>query len=371
MRAQDLVSRLGGDEFAVLLTHLDSSEAAVRRAGELLASLDSPCDVGDVHVKISGSFGIAMFPEHGLQVETLLQRADKAMYHAKFRRLGISLFNEARDRDGHGRLSILAELGEALDAGEVTVDFVPRVRLSDGAVTAAETQLHWEHPTRGLIPPETFLPLVEESDLLNRLSALLRHEACRQSALWEAAGLEVEVSVAVTARDLLDPGFPAAVERELAAAGIPPHRLEVAVAESAVTTEAYHIGQVLQALRRLGIRVALSDFGAGALSLAALRDLPIDRVKLDPAFVAGLTGPPREALVLRSVLALADGLGLETVATGVDSAKVLTELAGLGCHHAFGDHIALAAGGAVLTPWLAARPTATPPTGTSALEAQS
>lgn len=369
VRSQDLVSRLGGDEFAVLITHLDSSEAAVRRAGELLASLEEPCTVGETSVQISGSFGIAMFPEHGLQLDALLQRADKAMYHAKFRRLGISMFNEARDRDGHGRLSVLAELREALDAEALGVDFMPRVRLSDGVVTATETILRWEHPIRGLIPPEAFVPLAEDSDVMARLSALVRRKALAQCAAWQKAGIGIEISVPVAAPELLDPGFAAAVEAELSEAGLTPDRLEISVVESTITSDAYHMTQVLESLRALGVRVALKDFGAGALSLAALRDLPIDRVKLDPAFVAGLAGPPREALVLRSVVTLAAGLGLETVAGGVDSPEAMAELASLGCDHSYGTHIALPAGGPVLTPWLARR-CAAPTVGPTPLEAQ-
>ncbi len=357
-----LAARLGGDEFALLLTGLPATEAAhvaSAAAARLLDRLRRPCTVQGFPVAVSGSFGVALCPDHGADVDVLLQRADVAMYAAKNASCGVSVYHDERDRDGHGRIALLGELAGALERAELVLHYQPKVDLLTGEVSGVEALLRWDHPRLGLVAPSEFMPLAEHTELMEPLTEYVLRAALEQCAAWDAMGLRVPVAVNGSARNLRDVRFPDTVRRLLAETGVPAERLEIEITENTVMTDPGRTAAVLVRLRALGVTISIDDFGTGFSSLANLRDLPVDRVKIDRSFVLDLAAGGGDAVIVRSIVELSRNLGLTTVAEGVEDARVAACLRDLGCDQAQGYHYARPASARVLTAWLRRRRAAT------------
>lgn len=335
-RGRDLVARLGGDEFAVLLPGLLSVEDAVHLAERARAAFTRPFTIGEMSVHVDTSIGVAVLPDHAVDVSDLIRKADVAMYTAKQRRTGVAVYSAADDESSPARLVLQGELRRALDQpGELAMRYQPTVDLSTGRTVGLEALMRWEHPTRGPIEPAVFIPLAEQSGLIDKLTFFTLRTVVDQLARWpEETRLPIAVNLsghavatgklAVTVRGLL-------AEQELES-----HWLEVEITEEAVLIDP---GRVVPALRQLadaGIRVAIDDFGIGTTSFAHLRDLPIDKLKIDPVFVADLTGADRARTVVKAMVDLAHSFGLRVVAEGVEDSVTADILADLGVDQAQG-----------------------------------
>ena len=355
LRRGDTLARLGGDEFAVLLRELPDRATAAELAGRLLSALERPFVVHGVTVQLEASIGIAICPDHGTDVTTLVQRADVAMYDAKREQGRIRLYDPARDPYSPARLERVGELRHALRNGELVLHYQPKIAVAGGEVTGVEALLRWEHPRHGLLAPAEFLPLAERTGMMGDLTRWVVDAALAQARAWQDQGIEVPIAVNLAAANILDAALPDAVAERLAHHGVPGERLTCELSEHTVMADPRRAGEVLDRLRALGVRLSLDDFGTGHSSLSYLKRLPLDELKIDRGFVSGIVGDESDALIVRSTIDLARNLGLEVVAEGVEGADVLHRLRSLRCHEAQGFHFSRPLPPAALVEWLASR----------------
>jgi len=355
IRRSDTLARLGGDEFAVLLGGLPDRAAAIELAGRLQDALARPFSLDGVVAVLDASIGVAFCPDHGDDVNLLVQRADVAMYDAKRSRTAIETYSEARDPYSSERLQLLAELRAAIRAGELVLHYQPKVAVGSGVVLGVEALVRWEHPTRGLLLPGDFVPLAERTGAIGDLTRWVLDTALAQSRAWRDAGRDLTMAVNLAAPNIVDEALPELVRARLARWRVPGDRLECEISEHTVMADPNRAIAVLERLRALGVRLSLDDFGTGHSSLTYLKRLPIDEVKIDRSFVIGMAEDADDAAIVRSTIDLARHLGLTVVAEGVESAAILHDLAELSCDVAQGFHLSPPLPVAALDAWLAAR----------------
>jgi diguanylate cyclase (GGDEF)-like protein len=352
LRRGDTLARLGGDEFAVLLDGLPDRGAVVELATRLQDALRRPFALRGVAVELEASVGIALYPEHGTTVGALLQRADVAMYDAKRGHHGIATYTADRDPYSEDRLGLLAELRRALEQGELVLHYQPKIDLGSGAVTGVEALVRWEHPTRGLLPPDEFVPLAERTGAIADLTRWVVDTALAQHRAWRDAGVDLPIAVNLAAANIVDLTLPERVAHMLERHGVSGDRLECEISEHTVMADPRRAMGILERLRALGVRLSLDDFGTGHSSLSYLKRLPLDEVKIDRAFVSGIVGDVNDLLIVRSTIDLARSLGLEVVAEGVEGEEVLDHLRTLRCHEAQGFHLSRPLPADALVEWL-------------------
>ncbi|MER6002079.1 EAL domain-containing protein [Nonomuraea angiospora] len=331
VRPGDVVARLGGDEFAVLLPSIRDAHAAREVAARLRAALTEPVRLEGMTFDVDGSVGIALYPDHAPDFELLLQRADVAMYLAKEGRTGVELYQPDKDRNSPERLNLLGDLRRAIDSRELRLHFQPKVSLGTGAVQGVEALLRWRHPVHGMIPPSEFVPLAEQSYLMRPLTAYVIEAALEQAARWWHTGLQVQISVNISARDLLDSALPEQLEVGLAASGLPPGAIQLEVTERILTGDQAYTHETIKALAALGVPLALDDFGTGYSSLIRLQRLAVSEVKIDASFVRRIAESEDDYRIVRSIVDLVRSLGLRSVAEGVESDEVAMRLDEMGC----------------------------------------
>ena len=335
--ALDTIAHLGGDTFAILAPAVAGQDEAAGLATRLRQALHEELTLGDdAPVYVEATAGISLCPADGRDAATLLRRADAALHQAKAQGRPHAF---ARTRAGDAsprRLRRLAELRRALDGGEIVVHYQPLLDLQRGDVVGVEALVRWAHPHEGLLLPEAFIPMAEPTHLITRVTATVLAQAIEQSALWRAEGIALDVTVNVSARDLLDPGFPDLVAALLAEYGVPAGSLQLDVTERAVLDDPDEAGTTLHLLGALGVRVSLDDFGSGRSSLGRLRDLPFDQIKIDRSFIAGIQSDDRDLQITRSAIDLGHSLDLGVVAEGLESPADWHRLAALGCDAAQG-----------------------------------
>jgi diguanylate cyclase (GGDEF)-like protein len=339
LRRHDTLARLGGDEFAVLLRDVPNRGALAELAGRLQDSLRRPFALRGVAVELEASIGAALCPDHGTDVQTLVQRADVAMYDAKRDQVGISVYSAERDPYSADRLGLLAELRCALAGDELILHYQPKVSVSDGEVTGVEALVRWRHPERGLLAPGEFVPLAERTGAISDLTRWVLDTALAQCRAWRDAGIDLPVAINLAAANIVDVTLPDAVAAALERHGVPGDRLECEISEDTVMADPVRAMDVLGRLRELGLRLSLDDFGTGHSSLAYLKRLPLDEVKIDRSFVVGMTGDENDAVIVRSTIDLARNLGLDVVAEGVEDEETLRGLGDLHCDVAQGFHL--------------------------------
>ncbi|WP_329455505.1 putative bifunctional diguanylate cyclase/phosphodiesterase [Streptomyces sp. NBC_01497] len=347
-------ARLGGDEFAVLLPTCDSTTSAQRVARHLVAELSSPLNLDGLTLVLEASAGVAVFPEHALDAEGLLRRADVAMYQAKRDRTGVEVYESKRDSNTPDRLGLLGDLRRALDAGEVELHYQPKVRF-DGRVAGLEALVRWRHPERGQVPPDEFIAIAESSGLMPHLTEYVLETALAQVARWRAQGLMVPVAVNVSPRDVHTPGFAGAVAARLARHGVPPGALQLEITEHVLLEDPQRAADTLAGLTAHGVKMSLDDFGTGYSSLVHLRRLPVSELKIDRSFVAKLAVDAEDAEIVRCTVDLAHSLGLVVVAEGVEDDETWERLRDLGCDAVQGWLVAAAMPPHETTAWLRAR----------------
>ncbi len=329
----DTVARRGGDEFTLLLADLGAEAEAV--AERVLADLRVPFTLGGQEIVVGASIGIALGGVGGADPADLLHAADLALYQAKAAGRGRYAIFSPRLRDrASARLAVEQDLRRALDRGEFTVHYQPKVELATGRLVGLEALARWRHPTRGLLPPAEFIPLAEETGLIVPLGRQVLAEACRQARAWQAASPRdpsVLVCVNLSARQFAHPGLVGDVARALEASGLAPGSLGLEITESAAMSAAEATLATLRELKALGVALELDDFGTGYSSLAYLQRFPLDRLKLDRAFVRGLERDAGSTAIVRAVLTLARALGLGVTAEGVETTAQAAALRDLGC----------------------------------------
>ncbi|MGW7364593.1 putative bifunctional diguanylate cyclase/phosphodiesterase [Streptomyces sp. NPDC054841] len=347
-------TRLGGDEFAVLLPRADSTTSAQRVARHLVAELSSPLDLDGLTLVLEASAGLAVFPDHALDAEGLLRRADVAMYQAKRDRTGVEVYESKRDSNTPDRLGLLGDLRRALDAGDVELHYQPKVGF-DGHVAGLEALVRWVHPERGRVPPDEFIAIAESSGLMPHLTEYVLEMALGQVAKWRAQGLFVPVAVNVSPRDVHTPGFAGAVAARLARHGVPAGALQLEITEHVLLEDPQRAADTLAGLTAHGVKMSLDDFGTGYSSLVHLRRLPVSELKIDRSFVARLAVDNEDAEIVRCTVDLAHSLGLLVVAEGVEDDETWERLRDLGCDAVQGWLVAAAMPPQETTAWLRAR----------------
>ncbi len=334
-----VIARLGGDEFGVALTGVTTAAAARLEAARLVAGLERPFPVDGALLDVEASIGIALHPDHGSTTETLLQRADIAMYLAKARQHAVEVYAPEHDRHSRRRLGLLADLRTALGNGELVVHYQPQVNLRTGRVETVEALVRWQHPRDGLLSPGDFVPLAERTGLIRPLTTHVLAVALRQAARWRARGLDLAVSVNLSARNLHDPLLSRQVADVLDHHGLPARHLQLEITESSIMDDAERAATVLASLHELGVRLSIDDFGTGYSSLAYLQRLPVNEIKIDRSFVSGMAQRTADEVIVHSTIDLARNLGLTVTAEGVESETVLRLLREGGCNSAQGYFI--------------------------------
>ncbi len=336
LEGSELVARIGGDEFAVLLSRGQEAEHA-REVGErLLAAIQKPFQYQQLTIVVRASVGIALYPDHAQDVETLMQRADVAMYSAKAGNRGVEIYNASRDGNSRQRLTLIGELPQAIAAHELIVMYQPQIDLGTGLMTGAEALVRWQHPRYGLLGPDAFLPMAEQIGLMRPLTLHVLDQALADLAGWRRQGFDVSVAVNLAAPNLIDLALPGDVAQLLDKWGIEPHHLRLEVTETIIGADPVRVGEILTLLRDMGVIIALDDFGTGSSSLSFLRKLPVDELKIDKSFVFGMDRDPHAAAIVRAVVTLAHELELKAVAEGVETDGVRKLLVECGCDHAQG-----------------------------------
>jgi diguanylate cyclase (GGDEF)-like protein len=335
LRESDTLARLGGDEFGVLLPTASVDEA-VLLASRVHEALESPFALGEFPLDIGTSVGVAAFPQHGDDVDTILQRADVAMYVAKDAHAGTAVYDVELDTNDAARLALAGELRRAIESGELVLHYQPKADLSTGRVVGVEALVRWQHPEHGLLPSDVFVPIAERTGLIKPLTLHVVGAALAQSRRWTDAGLELGIAVNLTIPDLLDLELPDRIAALLEETGVAPARLELEITESTILADPFRVRQVLTRLNEMGLRLAIDDFGTGYSSLAYLKRLPVQTIKIDRSFVSGMCQDPSDATIVRSTIDLGRALGLAIVAEGVETLEIWNALRGLGCSLAQG-----------------------------------
>ncbi len=335
LRPTDTIARLGGDEFAVLLPWANAASALVV-AERLAAQLEDPFLVDGMELHVEASLGVAVSHQPGraatVTVAGLLREADIAMYRAKEGRTVIATFDPERDSgQARSRLEMSADLRKAIGDGQLVVYYQPVVDVLEGRLSGVEALVRWQHPTRGLLPPAEFLPLAEQTGLILPLSREVLEMALAQAAEWAADDRAVQIAVNLSPRWLQLEDVPAVVERRLQAHGVPPSLLRLELTESVVLADPDETLPMLLRLRGMGVGLSLDDFGTGFSSLSYLRNLPVDELKVDRAFVQAMTTMPQDAVIVRTAIELGHNLGMAVVAEGVEDADILAEVVASGC----------------------------------------
>jgi diguanylate cyclase (GGDEF)-like protein len=339
VRETDSIVRLGGDEFAVLLPQLLDPETAIGVAERMLQALRQPFVLDELAVEVDASIGVAVSADHGDDVDILLQRADVAMYVAKQTHSGATLYAPELDINSPRRLALLADLRRAIEQGGLTLYYQPKVDLASGEVRGVEALVRWDHPQLGAISPAEFVPLAEGTALIHPLTTFVLETALRQQRAWHESGYDLTMAINLSARSLLDVGFPQQVSALLEAHAVKPSQLVLEITESTLMTDPARAQRILHELDSLGIRISIDDFGTGYSSLARLKDLPVHELKIDRAFVTSMQSIHSDAVIVRSTIDLARNLGLAVVAEGVEDKSVLNELSDLGCDTAQGYYL--------------------------------
>ena len=360
LRATDVVARFGGDEFMVLLPAAQQRDDAEEVAHKLLRAIEAPLEVEGQSLSVTPSIGIAIFPDHGETPATLIKHADTAMYVAKSRgRANCQFFEASMAHMAYEALLLEIQLGHALERGEFELLYQPLVRAGDGTCVGAEALIRWHHPERGLLGPEDFVPVAEQRRLMQRIGRWSMRQALRAAKAWrERHGLPaMPVTVNMSALEFHAEEFVDDVAALLREEGVPGDWLELDLTERVLMDDIEGVQKALARLRRLGVRIAIDDFGTGHSSLAHLRELAVDRIKIDHSFVGGLPGDASAEAIVRAVVQLAHGLKLTVTAEGVETERQRAALAAMGCDVIQGYLISRPLAAAAFGDWLASRAT--------------
>jgi predicted signal transduction protein with EAL and GGDEF domain len=321
VRSSDVVARLGGDEFMVLLNEIDGKNQAEAVAQHLLSTFSTPMELAGQECRITGSIGIAMYPEDGEDEQTLMKNADIAMYLAKAEgKNGARFFSRDIKTPSIDRLKIENSLQHAVARNELCLHYQPKLDVSSGRVAGVEALVRWTHPEFGLLPPMQFIPLAEETGLIIGIGKWVINTACQQNMAWQHAGLPpVSMAINVSPRQFSDPNLLQDIDDALANSGMDPKYLQVEITESMVMLNVDRAIRVLDAIQSRGVRLAIDDFGTGYSSMSMLKRFPIDTIKIDRSFVRDLPDNSEDKAIAQAIISMGKALGLTIVAEGVET----------------------------------------------------
>ena len=336
-----LIARLGGDEFAILLTENADAAGSTEIARKVERALEEPFEVEGISLQTNASLGIALYPDHAMDPESLAQRADVAMYIAKRSAHSFAMYAAEQDHSSVRRVTLLGELRRAVELDEFRLFHQPTVSLETGAIVGTEALVRWQHPVHGLMSPSEFIDLAEVSGMIHPLTRWALRSALYQASAWAPAGEEptVAVSINLSVRNLYDSELTAWMHQLLIESNFPPSLVTLEITESEVMDDPFLAVEVLGQLRALGVQTSIDDFGTGHSALAYLKHLPIDEIKIDQSFVAGLRTSRADETIVRAIIDLGHNLGLTVVAEGVEDDETLQRLRALGCDRAQGYHL--------------------------------
>ena len=332
VRETDTVGRRGGDEFIVVLPMIAAPAAAAHVAQAILQAISEPLTMHHAQLHITASIGISVYPEDGDDQQTLIQRADAAMYYTKAHgRNGYHFFTSAMHERVNARLDMESRLRNAIESNQFSLAYQPQVALRDGAVTGVEALLRWNDPRHGVLFPADFIDIAEETGLILKIGEWVLKEACREACSWGVGADAPRVAVNISALQFQQQELPDLVKSVLAESGLPPHRLELEVTETSLMRETAAVIDVLDRLRASGVSIAIDDFGSGYSSLGYLKRFPIDKLKIDKIFIDGCAEPGNDAAITSAIIALGSALNLTVVAEGVETDAQLEFLRAGGC----------------------------------------
>lgn len=340
LRKSDTLARLGGDEFGVLLPPPVDIERAAMSAERLVESMQEPFQIEGMNLDLGVSVGAALYAEHGTDLETLVHSADVAMYKAKREQLGFTIFNAEQAQGSARRLTLQRDLRPAIDRGEIEILLQPKVAVAGWTVTGAEALVRWRHPTEGVLRPDDFLPIAEQTGLILPLTLKVLNHCLEAQRRWRHDGQELPISLNISAKWLRDPEFPKILNLALRNWHGRPEQIMLEIPENAVMLDPSGTLEIMQGVARLGVGIALDHFGTGYSSLPLLQKLPITALKIDRTFVCDLLEERSASVIARSVVKLAHGLGLRVIASGVESERIAHHLAAIGCDEIQGFFVA-------------------------------
>jgi diguanylate cyclase (GGDEF)-like protein/PAS domain S-box-containing protein len=316
----ETIFRLGGDEFAVLIPNCTAMDS-LPTAQNILSKIDQPVAIEGVVLSIGASMGIVSFPGHGQDIQTLLRRADVAMYSAKRLNSGYAVYSKEQDENDTYRLLLMGDLRTAIDNEELYLVYQPKADLKTNEILSVEALLRWNHPRLGLIPPSDFIPIAEQIGLINSITTWVLHEAVKQCKAWEAEHIEMEIAVNLSARNLQDAELPVRLKALLQQYQVSPRKITLEITESFIMADPIRAKEVLHEIHDMGIKLSIDDFGTGYSSLAYLKTLPVNTIKIDKSFIADMANDETDSMIVRSIIFLAHNLGLKVVAEGVEDKK--------------------------------------------------
>jgi len=338
LRKEDMLARLGGDEFVIVLFSLRHSQEAALVAAKVLKALETPFDLEGESLHAGASIGISLYPDDGSDAETLMRAADTAMYHAKASgRSNYQFYTEELNASIQYRLALENQLRQAVANGQLTLYFQPQIDLRTSRIFSAEALLRWHDAERGMVPPEQFISIAEESGLILQIGEWVLREACAQLARWRASGrTDMNVSVNLSARQIFQRDFPDLVERILHEFGVPPEALDLEITETMLMEPSDENVATLRRLNEMGVQLSVDDFGIGYSSLSYLKRFPIHALKIDRSFVSGIGRDQNDMAITSAIMGMAQGLRLKVVAEGVETEEQASYLKSIGCMSAQG-----------------------------------
>ncbi len=338
LRDQDVVARLGGDEFAVGLFEIGQDLEASMVAQKLMATLADPFIIDGHDLRVGAAIGISVYPQDGMDAETLLRQADIAMYRAKqgTEADGIAFYSQDMNQGMHERMRIESGLRQALGNGELLLHYQPKFCIDDGSIIGAEALVRWQHPERGMVPPAKFIPLAEATGLVVQLGEWVLEQACAQAQAWKRAGLQpIRLAVNVSAREFTQ-ALPARVQETLRRHGLEPQWLELEITESTLMHNIDRVIGIMDRITALGVKLSLDDFGTGYSSLSYLKRFPIDTLKIDRSFTMGIPQDTNDCAIASTIISIAQQLNHRVIAEGVETEDQLAFLKGAGCNEVQG-----------------------------------
>ncbi|HEY4485924.1 MAG TPA: EAL domain-containing protein [Nitrospiria bacterium] len=352
IRDDDFVARLGGDEFAILLPWLRAIEDPDRVIHKIQKGLEPSFQLEGIPVAVEAGIGCALYPLDGQDADTLLRHADVAMYEAKKSGRGYARYLPEKDHYSPRRLALIGELRHAIENDELVLHYQPKIDLRTRRTIEVEGLVRWNHPHRGMIRPDEFIPTAERTGLIKPLTEWVINSAFQQGRDWHRMGLSLAMAVNVSVRNLQDPEFPGWLANRLKSSGLSPGDVRLEITESAIMIEPEETIEVLKRIKETGVKLSINDFGTGSTSLSLLEKMPVDGIKVDKSFVFKQAQGNGGSVFIRSMVDLAHHLGYTVVAEGVEHPEVLNQLVAMGCDEAQGYHMAKPMPADDLTMWL-------------------
>ena len=352
LRESDTLARMGGDEFSILLPTAQTPDGAMKAAKRIIDALRDPVVISGHEIEIGASLGIAMFPEHAKQPDELQRNADAAMYQAKRSHSGFVTFTSELEQNSEDRFTLQLEIRKAIANNEFVLHYQPKIDFSTHRISGAEALVRWQHPTRGLLSPDKFIPFAEESGLIRPLPKLILHEAVNQAKTWLKDGVPLQIAVNVSAVNIQDENFANQVAEILKQYDLPTSLIELELTESAVMSEPRKAISCIKKLCDIGVPVSIDDFGTGYTSMSKLKDLLVTKIKIDRSFVTDMLMNHSDAVIVRTTLDLGHSLGFKVVAEGVEDQATWDQLKDLGYDSAQGFYMSRPLAPEAFTEWL-------------------